>query len=97
MAKNSSRGVDDKPSDMNAAPKSRARRNGQAPRQVTAGDTAPAFGLEAIEQFEVAESVSAAQDSEVEAVNEHRHQHAAARRGFAGALAPGDHGRGIAR
>ncbi len=70
MAKNSSRRGDRKPTDKSAAPKSGARRNGLAPRQVTAGDTAPAFGLEGIEQFEVAESVTAAQDSEVEAVQD---------------------------
>jgi polyphosphate kinase 2 len=70
MAETSSRGGDRKTSDTSAAPKSEARRNAHAPRRVTAGDRAPALGLQGIEKFEVAESVSAAQESAVEAVQD---------------------------
>jgi polyphosphate kinase len=68
MAKKSSRGGDRKRADISASPKSDIRPNGRAPRHVTAGDTAPARELSGIERFEVAESVSAAQDSQAEAV-----------------------------
>ncbi len=70
MAKTPSRNRDSKASDISAATKSGARRNGQAPRRTTAGDTSPSLGLEAIERFEVNQSVEAAQDSEVEAVQD---------------------------
>ncbi len=70
MAKTSSRNRESKASDVPAATKSHARRNGHAPRRTKAGDTSPSLGLEPIERFEVNESVEAAQDSEVEAVQD---------------------------
>ncbi len=70
MAKRSSRRDDRGLSDASKAPKSGVHRNGDAPRQAIEGDTAPAFGLETIEQFEVAESITAAQIAEVEAVKD---------------------------
>jgi polyphosphate kinase len=70
MAKRSSRGGGRELSANSAAKKSDARRNGQAPRQAAAGDTTPALGSQSIEQFEVAESISGAQDFEVEAVRD---------------------------
>jgi polyphosphate kinase len=70
MAKSASGGRPLKPPDTPAVPNSHAPRNGRAPRRATAGDTAPAFGMQGIEQFEVAESVAAAQDSEVEALED---------------------------
>jgi polyphosphate kinase 2 len=70
MAKKSSRGGDREAPALSAVPKADARQNGRAPRRVRAGDTAPALGARAIERFEVAESVTAAQDSKVEAVQD---------------------------
>ena len=70
MAKRSSRGGGRELSANSAAKKSDARRNGQAPRQAAAGDTAPTLGSQSIEQFEVAESTSGAQDFKVEAVRD---------------------------
>jgi polyphosphate kinase len=70
MAKNSTRGGAHEASDISAAPKSSARRNGHAPRRTTEGDRSPALGLQAIEKFEVAESVAAAQGAQAEAVRE---------------------------
>jgi polyphosphate kinase 2 len=70
MAKRSSRGGGRELSANSAAKKSDARGNGLAPRQAAAGDTAPTLGSQSIEQFEVAESTSGAQDFEVEAVRD---------------------------
>jgi polyphosphate kinase len=68
MAKKSTRAGEQTASDIPASPKSAARRNGHAPRRMTEGDTSPALGMQAIENFEVAESIAAAQNSELEAV-----------------------------
>jgi polyphosphate kinase len=70
MAKRSSRGGGRELSDKSPTKKSDARRNGHAPRQAAAGDTAPTLGSQSIEQFEVAESTSGAQDFKVEAVRD---------------------------
>ena len=70
MAKRSSRGSGRDLSENSTSKKSDVRRNGHAPRQAAAGDTAPALGSESIEQFEVTESISGAQDFEVEAVRD---------------------------
>jgi polyphosphate kinase 2 len=50
--------------------KSAPRKTVNAPRPVTAGDTVPAFEQPLIENFEVAESIVAAQESTVEAVRD---------------------------
>ena len=70
MAKSPSRNRDHKASTKSAERNSDARRNGHAPRRTTAGDTSPSLGLDAIERFEISESVEAAQDSELEAVQD---------------------------
>jgi polyphosphate kinase len=67
MAKRSSRGVRE-PSESASSKKAHPGQNGRAPRQAKAGDTAPSLGSQTIEQFEVTESISAAQDSKAEAV-----------------------------
>ncbi len=68
MAKPFSRGGKRKRSQAESEPD--ARRNGHAPRRVAAGDTAPSLGLPGIERFTVAESISGAQESKVEAVDD---------------------------
>jgi polyphosphate kinase 2 len=70
MARNSSRGGDRKPAGIPASPKSDTRANGRARRHKKAADPAPAQGSQGIEQFEVAESVAAAQDTQVEVVRD---------------------------
>ena len=70
MAKRSSRGGGRELSDNSTSKKSDVRRNGHAPRRAAAGDTAPVLGSESIEQFQVAESISGAQEFEVEAVRD---------------------------
>ena len=70
MAKRSSGGDVREPSDRAAVKKADSRRNGDLPRQVTAGDTAPSLGSRTIEQFEVDQSIKAAQDSKTEAVRD---------------------------
>ena len=68
MAKNSSpRG--DRPSRGHKVETSE-KRNGQAPRRVTSGDIAPSLGAQSIERYEVGQSVAAAQEAKVEAVND---------------------------
>ena len=68
MVKPSSRGGKRKRSHKESEPA--PKRNGHAPRRVAAGDTAPSLGLPGIERFTVAESVSGAQESKVEAVDD---------------------------
>lgn len=70
MAKRSSRGDDRRAGGSISVGTADSERNGHAPRHATDGDTAPAFGSETIEQFEVSESISAAQDAKVEAVQD---------------------------
>ena len=70
MAKSSTRSGNRQLSKPQAVRKSATRKNDNAPRPVTEGDTVPAFEQPAIEQFEVAESISAAQDSNLEAVQD---------------------------
>lgn len=70
MAKSSSIGGNRQPSKTQAARKSAPRKNNNSPRPVTAGDTVPSFEQPAIENFEIAASISAAQDSKVEAVQD---------------------------
>ena len=69
MVKNSSP-RDDRPTRGRKAEKSDAGRNGQAPRRVTSGDIAPSLEVASIERFEVGQSVAAAQESKVEAVQD---------------------------
>jgi polyphosphate kinase 2 len=43
-------------------------RNGESPRQISAGDTAPDFAPQRLERFEVNESISSAREADAEAV-----------------------------
>ncbi len=70
MAKARSPKSSRKPTRTPIAPDPGVRRNGHAPRRVTAGDTAPGFDRREIEQFEVAESVAGAQDFKVETIDD---------------------------
>jgi polyphosphate kinase 2 len=70
MAKSSSRGASHSQTQKRAKSEPHAQRNGKAPRRVAAGDTAPGFSLPSIERFEVGESVSRAEGSMLEAVED---------------------------
>ena len=70
MAKQTRHGGHHSPSKPDVARKLDARKNSHAPRRVAAGDTAPALDQPRIEKFTIAESVSAAQESKIEAVQD---------------------------
>jgi len=70
MAKNSTVGGNGQSLGRETVGKSSKRKNGQGARPVAAGDTVPAFAQSSIEEFEIAQSVSAAQDSKFEAVTD---------------------------